>query len=115
MALKRDDLGRIAPGLPADLAVFALDDAVATPRIDPITTLVANGTGRVCRATFVDGRLSMRRTGGQGEIAGLGDLQAAQARAQAQFDSLIAKYPERSWGHPGVEELFPPSYPEVFE
>lgn len=112
-ALKRGDLGRIAPGLPADLAVFALDDAIATPRIDPITTLVANGTARVCRATFVDGRLSMRRTAGRTEVAGLGDLEAAQARAQAQFDRLVARYPERSWGHPPVEALFPPSYPEI--
>ncbi len=111
-ALRREDLGRIAPGLPADLAVFALDDAIATPRIDPVTTLVANGTARVCRATFVDGRLSMRRHAERVEVAGLGDVDAAQARAQAQFDGLVEKYPERSWGHPSVGELFPPSYPE---
>ena len=109
-ALGRDDLGRLAPGGPADIAVFALDDAVMTPAIDPISTLIIGGSGKVCRATFVDGRLSMRRIAGIPEVAGL-DLAAAQARAQAQFDGLVAKYPERSWMHPPVSELFPPSYP----
>ncbi|MDO5632366.1 MAG: chlorohydrolase family protein [Paracoccus sp. (in: a-proteobacteria)] len=109
-ALKRPDLGRLAPGLPADIAVFALDDAVMTPAIDPISTLVAGGSGKICRAVFVDGRLSMRRVGHTPEVAGI-DLPAAQTRAQAQFDGLVAKYPERSWNHPPVEQLFPPSYP----
>ena len=109
-ALKRDDLGRIAPGNPADIAVFALNDAVMTPAIDPITTLVAGGSGKVTQAVFVDGRLSMRRVNHVPQVAGI-DLTAAQARAQAQFDGLVAKYPERSWQHPPVSELFPPSYP----
>lgn len=110
-ALGRDDLGRIAPGLPADIAVFDLADPVMTPAIDPITTLVTGGSGKVTKATFVDGRLSMRRTAGTPEVAGIPDLAAAQARAQAQFDSLIAQYPDRSWQHPPVETLFPPSFP----
>ena len=46
-ALGRDDLGRLAPGARADIAVFGLDDAVMAPSIDPITTLVAGGSGIV--------------------------------------------------------------------
>jgi len=46
----------------------------------------------------------------QGRVAGI-DLAEAQARAQAQFDGLVAKYPDRSWQHPPVADLFPPSYP----
>ena len=38
-------------------------------------------------------------------------MKAARQRAQQQYDGLIAKYPERSWGHPPVSEIFPPSYP----
>lgn len=105
-ALGRDDLGRLAPGTRADIAVFGLDDAVMAPSIDPITTLVTGGSGKVTQAVFVDGRLSMRF----GEVAGI-DMKAAQKRAQTQFDGLIAKYPERSWGNPPVSEIFPPSYP----
>ncbi|WP_343712618.1 amidohydrolase family protein [Inquilinus sp.] len=105
-ALGREDLGRLAPGARADIAVFGLDDPVMAPSIDPITTLVAGGSGKVTRAVFVDGRLSMR----DGEVAGI-DMKAARRRAQLQFDGLVAKYPERSWGHPPVSDIFPPSYP----
>lgn len=105
-ALGRDDLGRLTPGARADIAVFDLDDAVMAPSIDPITTLVTGGSGKITQAVFVDGRLSMRF----GEVAGI-DMKVARRRAQTQFDGLIAKYPERSWGHPPVSDIFPPSYP----
>ena len=104
-ALGRTDLGRLSPGARADIAVFGLDDAVMAPSIDPITTLVVGGSGKVTRATFVDGRLSMLL----GEVAGI-DMVAAREQAQRQYDGLVAKYPDRSWGHPPVSDLFPPSY-----
>lgn len=105
-ALGRSDLGRLSVGMPADIAVFGLDDPIMTPAIDPITTLVAGGSGKVTRAVFVDGRLSMR----DGQVAGM-NMAAAQKQAQAQFDGLVAKYPERSWNHPTLSKLFPPSFP----
>ena len=105
-ALGRDDIGRIVPGACADLAVFDLSDAYMAPTIDPITTLIAGASGRVTRAVFVDGRLSMR----DGQVAGL-DMAAARARAQAQFDGLVQKYPDRTWDHPPVAQIFPPSFP----
>lgn len=105
-ALGRSDLGHLSPGARADIAVFGLDDTVMAPSIDPITTLVTGGSGKVTRAVFVDGRLSMRL----GDVAGI-DMRSARRRAQKQFDGLVAKYPERSWEHPPVSEIFPPSYP----
>ncbi|ETX30861.1 amidohydrolase family protein [Roseivivax isoporae] len=105
-ALRRPDLGRLAPGTKADIAVFDMSDALMAPRIDPVRTLVLGATGRVTRAVFVDGRLSMR----DGEVAGL-DMAEARARAQRQFDGLRAKYPDRTWGHPPETEIFPPAYP----
>ncbi|MEI4485351.1 chlorohydrolase family protein [Frigidibacter sp. MR17.14] len=105
-ALKRPDLGRIAPGAKADLAVFDMADTRVAPRIDPVQTLIWGATGRITRATLVDGRLVMR----DGAVAGI-DLPAARAQAQAQFDRLVAQYPERTFGHPPVEEIFPPAYP----
>ncbi|MET0173602.1 MAG: amidohydrolase family protein, partial [Agrobacterium vaccinii] len=107
-ALKRPDLGRIAPGAKADIAVFDMADRMIAPRIDPIQTLIYGATGRVTRATIVDGRISMR----DGQVAGI-DLVAARGQAQQQFDGLIARYPERTYGHPSVEDIFPPSYPFV--
>lgn len=105
-ALNRPDLGRLAVGSKADIAVFDMADRMIAPRIDPIQTLVYGATGRVTRATIVDGRLSMR----DGQVAGI-DLAAARDRAQAQFDGLVGHYPERTYGHPPVETIFPPSYP----
>ncbi len=105
-ALGRSDLGRLEAGARADIAVFDLMDHHMAPAVDPITTLVVGGSGRVTKAVFVDGRLSMR----DGEVASF-DMNEARAKAQVQFDGLIAKYPERSFGHPPVSEIFPPSYP----
>lgn len=105
-ALRRPDLGRLAPGCLADIAVFRLDDPYMTPTVDPVTTLVLGGSGKVTEAVFVDGRLSMRR----GQLAGF-DINAARARAQAQFEGLVAKYPDRSFNHPPVTELFRPAFP----
>lgn len=105
-ALGRSDLGRLEAGARADIAVFDLMDHHMAPAIDPITTLVVGGSGRVTKTVFVDGRLSMH----EGKVAGF-DMDAARHQAQQQFDRLIAKYPERSWAHPPISEIFPPSYP----
>lgn len=105
-ALGRTDIGQLSPGARADIAVFGLDDVIMTPAIDPITTIVTGGSGKITRATFVDGRLSMLG----GKVAGI-DMKSAQVQAQEQFDRLVAKYPERSWAHPPLSEIFPSSYP----
>lgn len=105
-ALGRDDIGALRAGAKADIAVFDMADIHMAPRIDPIQTLILGATGRVTRATIVDGRLSMR----DGQVAGI-DMNAARAAAQAQADALVAKYPERTLGHPPVSAIFPPSFP----
>lgn len=105
-ALGRADIGHLSPGARADIVVFDLDDTIMAPSIDPITTLVTGGSGKVTRAAFVDGRVSMLDR----KLAGI-DMAKARVEAQAQYDRLIAKYPERSWNNPPVSEIFPPSYP----
>jgi len=105
-ALGRGDIGHLSPGARADIAVFDLDDTIMAATVDPITTIVTGGSGKITRAVFVDGRASMINR----KLAGL-DMQQARRQAQAQFDGLIAKYPERSWNHPPVAEIFPSSYP----
>ena len=105
-ALGRTDIGLLAAGAKADVAVFRLDDPHMTPTVDPITTLLLGGSGKVTQAVFVDGRLSML----DGQLAGF-DIHAARQQAQRQFEGLIAKYPDRSWQHRPVSELFSPSYP----
>lgn len=105
-ALGRSDLGRLAPGAKADISVFDMSDALMAPQVDPIRTLILGASGRVTKAVFVDGRLSMR----EGQVPGM-IMAEARVRAQRQFDGLLEKYPERTWGHPSVNEIFPPAYP----
>lgn len=102
-ALDRADLGRLAPGTKADIAVIDLRQCLQTP--DPVQTLMTSASGRDVRDVWIDGRQVMT----DGVIPGV-DEAADAARAQAQFDGLIAKYPDRTAGHPPVSEIFTPSY-----
>lgn len=102
-ALGRDDLGRLAPGAQADIAVIDLTAALQTP--DPVQTLLTSCSGRDVRDVWIDGRRVMRDR----EIPGV-DTASDRARAQAQLDRLVAKYPDRTLGHPPLSEIFLPSY-----
>jgi cytosine/adenosine deaminase-related metal-dependent hydrolase len=105
-ALGRPDLGRLMPGALADITIFDLDGFHLGQLVDPIQTLVLNGSGRDVKTVIVDGRTVVTDR----QIAGI-DLDAFLARAQRQFETLIASYPERSHLHPPVEEIFAPSFP----
>jgi hypothetical protein len=76
------------------------------PAIDPIQTLMVAGSGRDVRTVVVDGRVVVQN----GLLAGF-DAVAEHRQAQAQYDGMIAKYPDRTFGHPPVADIFPPTYP----
>ena len=105
-ALHRPDLGRLMPGAQADITVFNFAHPLIGQIIDPIQTLLVGGQGRDVTDVFVAGRHVVQN----GALPGF-DLAAAHTRAQAQFDNLVAKYPERTWKHPPLGTIFPPSYP----
>jgi cytosine/adenosine deaminase-related metal-dependent hydrolase len=105
-ALGRSDLGRLMPGAMADIVVFDFSHDHVGQIIDPIQTLLIGASGRDARHVVVAGRMVVVDRA----IPGL-DMQAAGIRAQAQFEGLIARYPERTFGHPPVEEIFSSSYP----
>lgn len=105
-ALGRDDLGRLGPGTQADLNVIRLDGPEMGQVIDPIQTILLNGSGRDVSDVMIAGRFVMR----SGVIPGV-DHDVLRSRAQAQFDGLIRQYPDRTLGHPDVSEIFQPSFP----
>ena len=107
-ALGRDDLGRPAPGARADLIVVDLADPSMGQVIDPIQTLLLNASGREVRTVVIDGRFVME----DGVIPGVDD-RAMRDQAQAQFDRLVAQYPDRTFGHPPVSEIFTSSYRRI--
>ena len=105
-ALRRPDLGRIAPGAQADLSAFSLADPRMGVTEDPIRILVLNGTARDAVLTMVAGRVVMR----DGQIPGV-DLAELRATGQQLFDTLRAAYPARDHRGQDVDQLFPPVFP----
>ena len=107
-ALGREDLGRLAPGARADLTVIDLDAPEMGQVIDPIQTLMLNGSGREIGTVVVDGRFVMK----DGRIPGI-DERAMRTQAQAQFDRMAAQYPDRTHSHPPLDEIFSSSYRRI--
>ncbi len=87
-ALGRSDLGRLQPGARADIVAWDLSNPDLCQVIDPVQTLLLTASGRDARTVVIDGRVVMADRA----IPGV-DVEADAARAQAQFDGLVAKYP----------------------
>ncbi|TPJ38359.1 amidohydrolase family protein [Mesorhizobium sp. B2-5-13] len=104
-ALGRPDLGRLQEGAAADIVVFDLSGNHLGQVVDPIACLMTSASGRDVHTVIIDGRTVMSA----GTIAGF-DFETAHGRAQAQFERLLHRYPQRTWQHPGIAEIFPPSY-----
>jgi cytosine/adenosine deaminase-related metal-dependent hydrolase len=104
-ALGRPDLGRLQPGAKADLMVVDFDNPFAGQVIDPIQTLMLNGAAHMVRSVMIDGKFVMQ----DGAIPGVDSIDFHQ-KAQAQFDRLVSQYPQRTLGHPPVEDIFSSSY-----
>lgn len=59
--LGRDDIGRLAPGLAADLVLIDLEQiGFAGGRHDPVTAIVGSGDSHVVDTTIVNGRVVVR-------------------------------------------------------
>lgn len=104
-ALGRPDLGRLQPGARADITVFALDRPHSGQVIDPIQTILLTGHGRDVSTVIIDGRFVMEDR----VIPGI-DEAADNARAQKQFEGVMARYPQRTFGNPSMSEIFSSSY-----
>jgi len=104
-ALGRKDLGRLSPGAKADIVVIDFDDPAMGQHIDPIQTLMLNGSGREISTVIIDGKFVME----DGQIKGI-DARNQRVQAQKQFDNLVSQYPDRTYGHPPVEQIFSTSY-----
>lgn len=111
-ALRRPDLGRIAPDAQADLVAFSLADLRMGVIDDPIRALTLAGTGRDAHFSMVAGRVVMEN----GLVPGV-DVEALRAEGQRIFEKLRAAYPERDAlaGPEGstVQDLFPPVFPTI--
>ena len=104
-AIDRPDLGRLAPGAKADMTVFDLSGFHMGQFVDPIQTMVMNGTGRDFKTVIINGRTVVENR----KIKGV-DFARLQEQAQNQFDKLRRSYPERTHLHPSEDKIHIPSF-----
>ncbi|WP_339462559.1 amidohydrolase family protein [Pseudomonas sp. EA_105y_Pfl2_R69] len=105
-ALGRNDLGRLAPGARADIAVFGLDGLHLGPLFDPLKNLILAGRGDDCVDSWIDGRRVMEN----GQVQGV-DYPAIQQQAQRQFHKLMQSHADRAHCQPDWRGLFKPAIP----
>lgn len=105
-ALRRDDLGRIAPGAKADLLLFRLDTLTMSPVRDPIKNLVFTGGRQDLDTVMVDGKIVM-----QGGVIDGVDERALARDLQAATERMWARFPERDQAGRTVDAISPQSFP----
>ena len=82
-AMRRDDLGRLAPGCRGDVTIIGLASAFNTPALDPIKNLVYYSTASDIRHTLVDGQPVVL----DGKVSNI-DVTDVQRRATAAVTRL---------------------------
>ncbi|MBI1846628.1 MAG: amidohydrolase family protein [Candidatus Rokubacteria bacterium] len=107
-ALRRDDLGRLAPGAKADIVVVDLRKIRIGPYRDPIRALVNCATMDDVTRVFVDGRPVVDG----GRVVGV-DEEALLVEAQAEAERLWKTVPEWHWEQRTADEMSPPSLPAL--
>lgn len=105
-ALGREDLGRLAPGCKADLVIIDQTAPEYGVQMDPVLSLMTNGTGRDVRTSIINGRVVMRDR----QIQGIDDAELLE-RAQAAHDRMAESYIRRS---PTPEAFLSQFYPSTF-
>jgi len=89
-ALRRDDLGRLAPGAKADIVLIDLDRHHYGPVVDPIRSLFVSGTGQDVHSVWVEGRKAVEA----GRVL-RADEAALRRAAEGVFRSTIRAARER--------------------
>lgn len=105
-ALKRDDIGRLAPGCKADLVLVDLNHWSMRPARDPLKSLVFTALDKPIKDVYVDGRQVLR----DGEVLTL-DHEAAIRGLEAAQQRAFPKTTERDWANRSVDEASPMTLP----
>jgi cytosine/adenosine deaminase-related metal-dependent hydrolase len=101
-ALLREDLGRLAPGCKADLALVDLACPEMMPARDPLRSLVFHAAERAVRDVFVDGIQVVA----EGRVLTLDQAGAAARLAEAQA-RMMAAVPGRDYRGRSADEITP--------
>lgn len=105
-ALQRDDLGRLAPGMKADLVVVDLRCSHMVPARDPLRSLIYHAAERAVRDVYIDGRQVV----GEGKVLTLDQASAGERLTEAQ-QRMMAAVPQRDYKQRTADEISPLSLP----
>jgi cytosine/adenosine deaminase-related metal-dependent hydrolase len=105
VALKRDDIGKLAPGAKADIIAVDLNDISVGPHEDPIRTMVISCTGNNVSHTIINGKMLMKDK----KLIGI-DEGALMQKAQAVYERYLNFYHEHDRHNRPLEAFFPPTY-----
>lgn len=104
-ALRRDDIGRLAPGCRADLVLVDVTHPMMRPARDPVRSLIYAAGDRAIRAVYVDGAEVVR----DGKCLTI-DYEAAAAELDEAQKRIIDRAPTLDWAHRPVEKVSPPTF-----
>lgn len=107
-ALRREDLGRLAPGAKADVVLIDMRSFRMGPYRDPIKALVQCGTSDDVDQVSVDGKIVVEG----GHLIGVDEAKLL-AEAQQEADRLWSTVPEWHWQGLSAAELSPQSFPPL--
>ena len=105
-AVLRQDIGRLAPGMRADLVIVDLESTDMAPARDPLRSLIYHAAERAVREVFVDGR----RVVADFEVQTLNQADAALRLQEAQA-RMLAAVRQRDYKGRSAEDITPLSLP----
>ena len=104
-ALGRGDIGRIATGAKADIAIVKLNSVNMSPVHDPIRNLVMSGTNGDVTTVLVDGRVVVE----DGRVPGV-DEEALAENLQREQERVWEMVPQRDIMGRTIDEMTVPSF-----
>jgi 5-methylthioadenosine/S-adenosylhomocysteine deaminase len=103
--IKRQDLGRLAPGSKADILIIDLDHMALAPYHDPIKALIDYGDSRDIETVIVDGKTLV-----ENGRAVRCDEAEVYAQAREVVHRAWAAIPTWHWGGYDLNRLVPPAF-----
>ena len=107
-AVLRDDIGRLAPGMKADIVVVDLEASDMVPARDPLRSLVYHAAERAVRDVYIDGRQVVADF----KVLTLNQADAAGRLEEAQ-QRMLAAVRGRDYKGRSADDIVPLSLPIV--